>query len=465
MSESSVPLRRYRVRGLAPASWTASSVCVLAFLGWLFLPVLAWRRMLVVACLVVLLGCLVVLLLGRRGLPVGAGGESAVYRAVRPEFPAGGGPPGLSAELPVGRRVKVRGLVGIVAFLAALAGILAVTAGDDTDAGRAAALTEAGAVRGSARIVQVRDLERFAGRGDTDYGASLTVLLPARGAEPANQATLWARTYEEPDRGGALKVLYSPGHPELGAVHGDSATLDRLQAGTALTPVATWVFFGSWAGVSLFVVLLSVFGGSFRGLNRLDDGARAVRGSVWGVTGWDGGGIALRVRTATGEVHFSAEQNNQAIAASLRTEEVWACWAAAGKSPSGSGGERLRAALISDGGWCLPGEVWSAQVARVERDAAIVGTSEAPVDPRRSVALWLPVTSWPLRLRRWSVLLIVVSTAATALLLTDTGGRPRWAAGFVAVVALLGAYVGYLAPGRGGRKGASALTGPATTKA
>lgn len=420
--------------------------------------------MVIVACLVVLLGCLVVVMLGRRGLPVGDGGESAGYSAVRPEFPAAGDPPGLFTALPVGRRVKARGLVGMVAFLAALAGILAVTAGDDTDAERAAALVEGGAVPGSARIVQMRELERYAGRSDTDFGAELTVMLPGREGEPGFRTTLWARTHEEPHEGGKLRVLYSPGHPELGAVHGDIATLDRLQAGTALTPVATWAFFGSWAGVSLLVVLVSVFGGAFRGLARLEGGTRAVRGSVWSVARWDGGGTALRVRTATGEVHFCAEQNNQAIASSLRNEEVWVCWAAADKTAAGGSGERLRASLIGDGGWCLPGEVWSAQVARVEHDASTVGTSQAPVDPRRSVALWLPVTSWPLRLRGWSVLLIAVTMVATALLLTDTGGRPRWAAGFVAVVALLGACVGYLASGRA-RKGSSALTEAATTRA
>ncbi|MGW2344713.1 hypothetical protein [Streptomyces sp. NPDC001661] len=242
------------------------------------------------------------------------------------------------------------------------------------------------------------------------------------------------------------------------------ATLDRLQAGTALTPAVSWVFFGSWAGVSLLVVLMSVFGGSFRGLARLDESARAVRGTVWGVARWDGGGTALRVRTANGEVHFWAEQNNQAIAASLRSEEVWVCWAAADSPAVGDTGERLHASLIGDGGWCLPGEVRSAQVARGDRDSATVGTSEAPVDPRRSMALWLPVTSWPLRLSGWSVLLLAVSVAATALLLTDTGGRPRWAAGFVAAVALLGACVSYLASGRS-RKGSSAATGAATTKA
>ncbi|MFJ9178775.1 hypothetical protein [Streptomyces sp. NPDC102360] len=445
---------------------------MIAFLGWLFLPVLEWRRMLIGVCLVVLLGCLGVVLLGRRGLSVGDGGESAAYSAVRPgrpadvrpELSAEGSPPGLPSALPVGRRVKVRGLVGIVGFLAAFAGILAVAAGDDTDAGRAADLTEVGAVRGSVRIVQVRELERFAGRSDTDFGAELTVMLPGREGEPGSRVALGARTHEEPHRGGKLNVLYAPGHPELGAVHGDSATLGRLQAGTALTPVATWAFFGGWAGVSLLVVLLSVFGGSFRGLDRLDGGARAVRGRVWGVARWDGGGTALRVRTVTGEVHFSAEQNNQAIAKSLRSEEVWVCWAAA-DGPAAKGlGERLRASLVGDGGWCLPGEVWSAQVARVARDSTIVGTPEAPVDPHRTVALWLPVTSWPLRLRGWSVLFIAVSVVATALLLTDMGGRPRWAAGCVAAVALLGACVGYLASG-GARKGSPAVTGAATTAA
>ncbi|MFZ3560242.1 hypothetical protein [Streptomyces sp. BH055] len=420
--------------------------------------------MVVVACLVVVLGCLVVLLLGRRGLLVGDGGESAEYRAVRPGVPADGDPPGLPAVLPVGRRVKVRGLVGIVAFLAALTGILAVAAGDGADAGRAADLVEAGAVRGSARVVQVRELERFAGRSDTEFEADLTVMLPGRGEEPGTRTTLRARTHEEPHQGGRLRVLYSPDRPELGAVHGDMATLDRLEAGTALTPVATWVFFGIWAGVSLLVVLMSVFGGSFRGLARLEDGACAVRGTVWGVARWDGRGTALRVRTANGEVHFWAEQNNQAIAKSLRSEEVWVCWAAAGSPVVGDTGERLRASLIGDGGWCLPGEVRSAQVARVDRDSATVGTSEAPVDSRRSVALWLPVTSWPLRLRGWSVLLLAVSVTATALLLTDTGGRPRWATGFVAAVALLGACVGYLASGRS-RKGSSAATEAATKKA
>ncbi|MHB9758395.1 hypothetical protein ACYBSK_28785 [Streptomyces sp. BYX5S] len=441
-------------------------------LGWLFLPVLAWRRVLVVACLVVLLGHLVVLLLGRRGLGVAGGGEGAGYLAVRPEGAVveGGDPPGLPAVLPVGRWVKVRGLVGIVAFLAALVGILAVTAGDGRDADRAAALTEAGAVRGSARILEVRDVERFAGHSDTDFEARLTVLLPARQGEPsADRATLQARTPDEPRRGGEVEVLYVPGRPDLGAVHGDGPTLDRLEAGTALTPGATWAFFGSWAGVSLVVMLASVGAGSFRGIGRLGDGTRAVRGRVRGVARWDGGGTAVRVRTGSGEVHFSAEQNNQAIAQVLRDEEVWVCWAdpAGLADPADStgvgNGRRLHAALVGDRHWCLPGEVWSAQVARsAARDAAAVGTPDAPLDGRRSVALWLPVTSWPLRLRMPTVLLIPACAVATALLLTDVEGRTRWALGLVAVVALLGTYVGFLASGGPRKKAAATSAGTGT---
>ncbi|WP_327671999.1 MULTISPECIES: hypothetical protein [unclassified Streptomyces] len=344
----------------------------------------------------------------------------------------------------------------MVAFFAAITGSLAISAGDDTDASAAAAIRAAGAERAVVRIVEVADLERFAGRGDTDFEARVTVELPKQDSG-FQRATLDARTHELPRAGGRLAVLYVPDRLDLGAVHGDADTLDRLLAGTALSPGETWVFLGCWGGIALLLVGLSAAGGALGGISRLDRRHRAARGTVQGTAPGNGSGdgAVIRVRTETGEVHFWAEQTREAIAKSVAGQQVWVCWRHAEER------KRLPAALVGDEGWCLPGDVYRTQLAQAARDTYVVGDPGAPVEPERRVGLWMPVVSWPLNLPRSAVLLVVLSLMGVAGMLTDISGRGRWGLAAVAVVALLGAYVAYL---RGARKrkaggGGSAGTG------
>ncbi|MYT73326.1 MULTISPECIES: hypothetical protein [unclassified Streptomyces] len=431
----------------------ASAATLLGFLGWLFLDETSHRRTLVASCLGLVLVCLgCVVLVGTIGRERRRGtGCAANYDVVRPRSAVPvATPSALPARLPVGRSVRVRGLVGAAAFLAALTGILAISAGDDTDATAAAAIRAAGAERVAVRVVGVTDVERFAGRGDTDFEARVTVQLPAPegGSRPVS---LDARTHDLPREGGRLAVIYAPGHLDLGAVHGDVDTLDRLLAGTALTPAERWAFLGSWGGVALLVVGVNVGGGALGGVSRLDGGHRAARGTVRGITAAEhgDGGTVLRVRTAHADVHFWAAQEIPAIAQSVADQQVWVCWRAE------EGRKRLPAVLIGDEGWCLPGEVYGAQLGGAERDTYVVGEPGAPVEPERRVGLWLPVVSWPLRLPCGGVLLVLPSLAATAGMLTDVSGRGRWGLATAAVVGLLGACVAYLRSesGREGRAG------------
>ncbi|WP_306323326.1 MULTISPECIES: hypothetical protein [unclassified Streptomyces] len=437
---------------LAVVSWAASAVAVFGFLGWLFLDELSHRRMLVAFCvgiLLVCLGCVGGVGVAGRGRRNGAG-RAAEYGVVRPR---GAGAvsmakgSALPARLPSGRAVKVRGLVGIVAFLAALAGVLAISASDDTDATAAAAIREAGAERATVRIVDVADVERFAGRGDSDFEAHVTVELPDEDGG-VRRVAMDARTHDVPRAGGRLAVLYAPDRLDLGAVHGDADTLDRLLAGTALGSGETWVFLGCWAGVALIVVALSVGGGALGGISRLDGRHRAARGSVQGTATGEGDGAVLRVRTESGEVHFWAEQECAAIAQSVEGQQVWVCW----RHAEGAA-KRLHAALVGDEGWCLPGEVYVAQLARVAGDAYVVGEPGAPVEAGRHVGLWMPVVSLPLRLPWSGVLLVVLALMATAGMLTDVSGRGRWGLAAVAVLGMLGGVVSYLRGSRRGRVG------------
>lgn len=269
----------------AATSWAASTVAMVGFIGWLFLDELDQRRVLIASCLGLILVCLASF------ATVGAAGRgrrsdtgpAADYGVVRPRSagPTPMTPSALPARLPSGRTVKVRGLVGMVAFFAAITGSLAISAGDDTDASAAAAIRAAGAERAVVRIVEVADLERFAGRGDTDFEARVTVELPKQDSG-FQRATLDARTHELPRAGGRLAVLYVPDRLDLGAVHGDADTLDRLLAGTALSPGETWVFLGCWGGIALLLVGLSAAGGALGGISRLDRRHRAARGTVQG---------------------------------------------------------------------------------------------------------------------------------------------------------------------------------------
>jgi hypothetical protein len=433
--------------------WAITPLSSLAVLGmwlvWAFSSALTVRRIAVVVGADLLLLCVVVLLIAGRA---GRVGLAQAYAATCPvgDMPS----PELPATVPSGLALRMRGLLGVICFFVALIGVWGLVGGEVVYASQAADIREAGARVVAAPVVKVSHLRRHAGRTDIEFSSTVTVMLVGESSESGKRlVTLSARSHEEPRPGAELKVMYAPSDLSLGAVHGDSATLDRLMSGRAMAPGLTWGLTFAMAGVAVVLAVVNGWTGGFRSIKHLNGDVRAFRGSRvasgrWstGQAGSSSGEECLLVHGAAGEtLHVRVERKPSAIAEVVGHEPVWACWPAVDDGSDGGG--RAPAVLVGDSGWALHGEVWTAEARNLQQSRAhVVGSEGAPVDDRRRVRLWSPVTAWPVLLPPRSLVCVVVALVVAGACLTDVAGTWRWVLGVIGDVALLAAAAMYVGP-------------------
>lgn len=433
------------------ALWVTTPLCSVATFGawrsWAFSSDLTVQRHAVIACICVVLACLVGLIVAMRGAK--KWGLADAYAAVRPEEPTRSSD--LPSSVPSVGPLRWRGVFGMIGFFAALVGVWGLVGGG-AHSTQAAEIRDAGARVTAAPVTKVSHLERYAGRTDTDYSATVTVRLNGElPRQAATAVTLEARTHELLHPGEHLRVMYAPSDLALGAVHGDAAALDRLMSGRSMKPGLTWGLTIAMGGIAVVLIGATVLTGGFRSVTALDRGVRACRGSCAGVGRWAGGeeksspgNECLLVQTENGGVlHFWVEREASATAEAAGNEPVWACWRGSAAEPRS--GQKTAAVLIGDSGWALQGEMWREEAQMLEQhQASPVGSGGAPIDERRTVRLWSPVSSWPLILPTQSLVCVAVALAAAGVCLIDSIEQWRWTFGVVSNLALLSAVASYV---------------------
>lgn len=445
-----------RTTGLVWGVTLCSALAVVVGLClWAFWGDPVQRRWGMGACLVVLLGCIVAVAARRRR----TGYLSAVEAMTAERGSLAGQQSSLLPAAWPGRRVgRLRVAIGVACLLSALVGLFAMAGGNVVRPSPAEEIVQAGAVIRDAKITNVTGVDRqSSSRGRGSYTAVATVELKRAGSAATVPTTVKIHTQDEPSKGGTVPVLYAPERPDLGAVSEYREDLERTLAGKTLSHADVWLWGMASAAVGALLVFMLVAGFARSSAVSALRG-RALRGvcrgqgvyEEWTKPAKDKAAqkraiSSIEIETSAGIVHFTADTVYNAVHLAVNDESVWVCWEEVTAAPGadGKGRERACAVLVSDAGWVLHGEIFSAEVQEFESATVALGSADAPVDPQRTVRLWWPQSVWPLTIPGWGLGSAVVALMCTAALLTEVAGAWRWAVAVAGAVALCGAVLAY----------------------